>query len=108
MDDNSILGMLRITENGLCDISKELDINKKKFDPQIIAGFFYALDKFIKDYLGEDIYEIRTQNFKILFKKLDNEILVHIVDIKFDTKQGLGVLSQNNVQYLFAKIADSV
>ena len=84
MNNNKVLGMMRITENGLCSHCDEFNEAKKKYDPQIISGFFYALSKFSKDFLGEDITEIKSQKYKILFKKQGNDLLIYMVDEEFN------------------------
>ena len=80
MENNKILGMLKIAENGLCKCYKVFNNIEKKIDPQLISGFLYALSKFTSDFLGEDIKELKTMNYKLLFQKVNEEILVYIVN----------------------------
>ena len=85
--NNKILGMLKIAENGLCSDSTEFNLGRKKFDDQIVAGFFYALNRFTSDFLGEHPLELKTANFKIIFHPKNEKLYVYIVneDFKEDT-----------------------
>jgi len=83
LENNRVLGIFKITENGLCSYFEEFKEAKKNYDPQLIAGFLYTLSNFTSDFIGEDIEEIDTKDYRILFKKYNKECLVYIVDKDF-------------------------
>ncbi|MHA1268264.1 MAG: hypothetical protein ACTSPY_00635 [Candidatus Helarchaeota archaeon] len=99
-----IKGIIRITQNGLCNLFYEPNEVVKNLDPQIISGFFYALSKFTNDYIGEDIKEIRTDNIKILFKNSDDNIIVYFVDRDFEDCSYLDKKLLNEKPFNLAKV----
>ncbi|MHA1310551.1 MAG: hypothetical protein ACTSWR_04725 [Candidatus Helarchaeota archaeon] len=104
MNNNKIFGLLKISSNGLCNFYKKLDHSNKNFDPQIISGFFYAVDKFIQDFIGENIVEIKTLNYKIIFKKFNDEINVYFVNNDFTDYSQLNNKIFDSPNYLLSNI----
>lgn len=83
MNDNGVLGIFKIGKGGLCFQYCEFEQAKKKLDPQLISGFFSALNIFTLNLFGEEIKAVKTDNYKILFKK-DSEFLnVYVVENSF-------------------------
>jgi len=78
--NKNILGIIKISENGLCNEYIEFVNMNNSFDPQLIAGFFYAINKFIKDFTGEKLTEIKTSNYKLIFKYNNKILVVYIID----------------------------
>ena len=81
---NGMLGVLKIDQRGLCTHFCEFEQAKNKLDPQLIAGFFYAMSNFTSDFFGEGLQQLQTNNFKILFKKDNDSLNVYIVDNEFN------------------------
>lgn len=83
MNINGVLGIFKIDERGLCSQYCEFAEAKKQFDPQLIAGFFYAMSNFTGDYFGEGVHTLKTDNYKILFQKDSESLNVYIVENSF-------------------------
>jgi hypothetical protein len=66
---DGVLGIFKIDKRGLCCQYCEFQQAKKKFDPQLIAGFFYAFSNFTRDFIGEGLQTLRTENYKVLIKR---------------------------------------
>ena len=76
---SKILGLMEIKENGICSKYIEFENSKKKFDGQIIAGFFYAIKNFLKDFTGQEPLEIKTKDYKIVFEPKDKKFIVYFL-----------------------------
>ncbi|MHA1697020.1 MAG: hypothetical protein ACTSUG_17320 [Candidatus Helarchaeota archaeon] len=84
MNVKNVLGIYKIDNRGLCVEYRKFKKAKKQFDPQLIAGFFYAINNFTNDYFGEKLMTLNTRNYKIIFKKDGHSLIVYIVDNKLD------------------------
>jgi len=84
MNLNGILCVLKIDKRGLCSFYSEFENARKKYEPQLIAGFFYAMSTFADDYFGEGLREIQTNNYKVVFQKDDGFLNVYIVENQFN------------------------
>lgn len=83
MNVDGVLGILKIDKRGLCFQYCEFEQAKKKFDPKLIAGFFYAFSNFARDFIGEGLQTLETENYKFLIKR-DYEFLnVYIAENSF-------------------------
>ncbi|MBD3228299.1 MAG: hypothetical protein GF329_08920 [Candidatus Lokiarchaeota archaeon] len=84
MNMNEIYGIVKIDKRGLCKRYFEFKNASKKIDPQLIAGFFYAMKNFTSNFFGEELEQFETDNYKIIFKPDKNNFTVYIVDKKFN------------------------
>jgi hypothetical protein len=81
---SKILGLMEIKENGTCSKYIEFENGKKKFDGQIIAGFFYALNSFLKDFTDQEPLEIKTIDYKIVFEPNNKKFNVYFLEREFE------------------------
>ncbi|MBD3227386.1 MAG: hypothetical protein GF329_04285 [Candidatus Lokiarchaeota archaeon] len=83
MNSIGIFGKFKIRKGGLCLKYYEYEHLKNGLDPQLISGFSSALISFTKNLFGEDLRELITDNYKILFKNDSKFLNVYIVENSF-------------------------
>lgn len=75
---DNLIAKVKITEGGLCSQKTEYPPIKKELDEQLVAGFFYALNTFLNEYLGEKPSKLITDNYKIQFHPKNKGLTVTI------------------------------
>lgn len=104
MDINQIYGIVKIDSRGLCKQYFEFKNAVKKIDPQLIAGFFYAMKNFTSNFFGEDLKQFVTDNYKIIFKPNNCNLTVYIVDKNFEDYDILNSEIPCNYDYCLAEL----
>ena len=105
MNNNKILGILKIDKRGMASQYTGFENAKKDYDPQLIAGFFYAVSNFTGDFLGEGLQQLQTNNYKLIFQKDNEDINVYIVENGFDNYDILKIDSFKEYSYVLNEIS---
>ncbi|MHA1269104.1 MAG: hypothetical protein ACTSPY_04895 [Candidatus Helarchaeota archaeon] len=87
--DNKILGKMEIAANGICKKFSEFTFTKKKLDCQLFASFLHVLKMILDDYFGEELQQINTLNYKIVFLEKKEDLCIYIVEKEFSDYSSL-------------------